>query len=73
MCSSDLGELLGARSLLLRPFLARYKKHLRTAGEEVARTGRLSKELRERLEKPLIPYDHYASGANKHWDSSIRS
>ena len=65
------GELLGARDLMLRPFLARYKKRLRKAGMELAQTGRLSQETMAQLEKPLVSDARYIKGANKHWDREL--
>lgn len=65
------GELLGSKSLVLRPFLNRYWKLLRRAGEEVARDGRLSEQTQHALEKPLVPPHLYMRGANKYWDRML--
>jgi len=59
------GEILKIDNLLLKPFLAGYKKLLREAGREIVEKSRLSKETINKLEKPIIPYDLYIDGANK--------
>jgi multimeric flavodoxin WrbA len=65
------GEILGSGSLLLRIPIGRYKRLLRRAGGEVATSSRLSAETAARLEKPIIPHEHYVKGANKHWDACL--
>lgn len=66
------GELLGAKNVLLAPFLTKYRKLLRRAGEEIVSEGRLSEELKKKLEKPMIPHDRYTGFANTYWDKEIR-
>jgi hypothetical protein len=65
------GEILKYDLLILRIFIDRYKKLLRTAGREVAENMKLSEETKERLEKPLIPLERYAKGANKNAEKQL--
>jgi len=65
------GELMKNTSLLLKPVLWNYKRLLAKAGAEVVKTGGLSKETAEALEKPLISRETYIRNADKHWDESL--
>lgn len=65
------GELLSIDSLLVKPFLARYRNLLRLAGRELGELGRLSASTCAALEKPLVPKDIYMRGANKQWDKDL--
>jgi len=62
------GEILGVKHIMLKPLVARYYKLLRKAGKEVVNEAKLSDETRSKLERPIIPLDQYAAGANKRWD-----
>ena len=64
------GELLQVKKAILKPLINKYKKLVRKAGEEVVKNMRISKELQEKLEKPIIPNSFYISGANKSWPKS---
>lgn len=63
------GELLRADTLILKPFLARYRRALRRAGQEIVRSGRLSESTTQALDKSLVPREMYMQGANRYWDS----
>ncbi|MBN2310726.1 MAG: flavodoxin family protein [Candidatus Hydrogenedentes bacterium] len=65
------GEALNSRNPLLKPTLAKYNRLLRTAGREVAETGRLSEDTTARLEAPIVPAGLYVKGANRHWDRAL--
>ncbi len=61
-------ELLRGDSLVLRPFIAPYLKHVRQAGAELAREGCLSQKTRAALDHALVPPGLYAHGANVYWN-----
>ena len=63
--------LLSREELQFRDVVDEYKKLLRTAGEELARTGRIGPETTERLEQPLIDHDQYVEYANNIWDEML--
>ncbi len=65
------GEILRAKSLLLKPFIMKYKKLLEKAGKEVVKEGSLSKKLKEELEKDIIPPDTYIKNANAYWTKQL--
>ncbi len=65
------GEIFRERSLLLKPFIGKYKKLLRRAGKEIVENQRLSEETMAKLEKPIIPPDQYIKGASKNWDKLL--
>ncbi len=65
------GELLRAKSLLLKPLLLKYKKLLEKAGKEVVETGRLSERLKEQLESDIINPDTYIKNANAYWNKQL--
>jgi multimeric flavodoxin WrbA len=67
------GELLRSSPLLLKPIIASYKNTLKKAGREIVEEGRLSEDTRAKLEKPLVPYDQYLSGAEKYWNETLKS
>ncbi len=48
-----------------------YQQLLRTAGEEFVATGRISKQMTQRLGAPLIGADEYIEYANKVWDQIL--
>ncbi len=62
------GELLSDDSLLIRPILLNYQRHLKQAGREVARYGRILPETQERIERPLVPHSIYVMLANAMFD-----
>lgn len=65
------GELLSVDNILLKPILARYKSHLRDAGAEFVKAGRLSEKTMASLAKPLVPETLYISGANKSFKQAL--
>ncbi|MCD6385444.1 flavodoxin family protein [Candidatus Sumerlaeota bacterium] len=65
------GELLRHPPQVLKHVIQEYKHLLRKAGREVVEDLRLSEKTRLQLEEPLISYDKYIFGANKHWDSKL--
>lgn len=67
----DMGELLTARSLLLKPFVAAYRRNLRKAGKELVAGGRISDVTKHRLERPLIPQKKYIRAVNKQFDRAL--
>ncbi len=67
----DAGELLKNQVLILKPIIAKYRKSLRKAGEEVATDGVISPKTEAKLEKPLISASMYIKEANKYWDREL--
>jgi hypothetical protein len=67
----DCGELLKNQVFILKPIIARYRKSLRKAGEEVAKHGIISAKTAAKLEKPLISASMYIKEANKYWDREL--
>ncbi len=67
----DAGELLKNQVLILKPIIAKYRKSLRKAGEEVATDGVISPKTAAKLEKPLISASMYIKEANKYWDREL--
>ncbi len=74
------GEIYrGGGSLLqdeeFTPFVDAYLAHVRTAGSEVAKTGKISAETTRMLEQPLIPAPNFAdifvTNANAYMDQMI--
>ncbi len=65
------GEILRAKSLLVKPLVRKYKKLLEKAGKEVVERGELSQELKEQLEKPIVPPDTYIKNANTYWRKQL--
>ena len=59
------GELLKSEDARYKPPVERYKELLSRAGEEIAKNRKLSLELKQELEKPLIPEEEYAREVNK--------
>jgi multimeric flavodoxin WrbA len=67
------GEILQIDLLMMKPFISKYKKVLRVAGQELVKNGKFSEQTKEKLEKPIIPYRFYISGANKSWDKEEKN
>jgi len=65
------GEILREHPLILKPFVWKYKRLLRKAGQEVVKNLRLSKETISQLEKPIISDEQYIKGGNKRWDELL--
>ncbi len=59
------GELLKSEDARYKPPVERYKELLSRAGEEIAKNRKLSLELKQELEKPLISEEEYAREVNK--------
>ncbi|MCQ1534212.1 flavodoxin family protein [Methanosarcina sp. KYL-1] len=62
------GEILGVKNLLAKPLVSKYKKLLRSAGGSVVENLEISEELREKLEKPIIPPSIYIKYGNEEFD-----
>ncbi|MBD3369854.1 flavodoxin family protein [Candidatus Fermentibacteria bacterium] len=67
----DMGGLLTARSILLKPLRASYKKNLRKAGREVVENGGISDITQHKLQRPLIPRKKYVEAVNKQFDKTL--
>jgi len=65
------GEILRAKSLLLKPFTLKYKKLLEKAGKEVVQEGKLSDELKKQLEADIINPETYIKNANNYWQKQL--
>jgi len=67
------GAILAEKSLLLAPRLRRYKDLLRKAGAEVVTDGKISGELQQELEKPLVSDDQYIKGSTAYFKKTLQS
>lgn len=67
----DEGEILNVGNLLVKPLVSRYKKLLRCAGRSVVENLEISSELREKLEKSIVPAHLYIQFGNEEWDRLI--
>ena len=67
------GAILSEKSFWLGFAIRRYRVLVRKAGEEVARNLRISAELQEKLEKPLVSDEVYIKSANDFWDKQLKS
>ncbi len=67
------GAILGDKAILLAPRLRRYKDLLRQAGTEVVLAGKLSAELQQALEKPLVSDEQYIKGATAYFKKVLQS
>ena len=65
------GEILRAKSLLLKPLIIKYKKLLEKAGKEVVQKGRLSEKLKALLEEDIVSPDTYIKNANAYWEKQL--
>ncbi len=65
------GAILKDAPLILKLVVWKYKNLLHKAGREVVEDGKLSEELKARLEKPLIPAAQYIAAANKIFDAAL--
>ncbi len=61
------GEILKNENPLIKPFIKKYLYFVKKAGEEIVKNGKISEEIQKKLERPIIPYRLYFSGANKSW------
>ena len=68
-CSGIL--VLAREEIKFKPLVEKYKKLLRLAGEDIIKTGTISKEVTEKLKVPLIDADEYVEYANKLWDQLL--
>jgi multimeric flavodoxin WrbA len=66
------GSILGEKSFWLWLPLRHYKSLLRRAGEEVVTNGKISEELQQDLEKPLVPEDQYIKGAEAYFRKELK-
>ena len=62
------GNLLTVKSDLLEPIQRSYLALVQRAGREVVEQGRLSAELYDELNKPLVPKNLYIAQANRVWE-----
>jgi len=66
------GTILSKKSFWSWLPVRHYKELLRRAGEEVVKTGRISSQLQEELEKPLIPEEQYIRGAEAYFRKTLQ-
>jgi len=62
------GPMLTATSIFIKPFIAPFFGNLKKAYTEIFEEGEISKELQEKLEKPMVPINMYYSQANAKFD-----
>lgn len=67
------GAILSEAPGLLKLLIMKYTSLVKQAGKEVAQNGKISTELQEKLEKPLISASQYIAAGNKLFDSMIKS
>lgn len=66
------GDFLRLNEARLQPIIDKYKETLEKAGYQIATDGKISQEVSQELDKPLIPYDIYLRHATRHWDAFLR-
>jgi len=66
------GAILCEKSFWLGFAIRKYQSLLRKAGEEVVKNGRLSPELHQKIEAPLISDEVYIKSANAYWDKVLK-
>lgn len=67
------GEVLKVKNLLVKPLVSKYKKLLREAGRSIVENQEISDELREKLEKPIVPDYLYIKFGNEEMDRMIEN
>ena len=67
------GAILKDPPFILKLAILRYKRQLQAAGREIVENGSLSKQTREKLEKPLVSDERYISSANQYFDKLQRT
>jgi len=65
------GEVLKVKNLLVKPLVSKYKKQLRAAGRSIVENQEIPDELREKLEKPIVPDSLYIKYGNEEMDRMI--
>ncbi len=65
------GAMLAEAPLLLKLVVWKYNRLLQQAAREIVENGKISRELQEQLEKPLVPADKYLYAANKYFDHAL--
>ncbi len=65
------GEVLKVKNLLVKPLVSKYKKLLRSAGRSIVENQEIPDELREKLEKPIVPEHLYIKYGNEEMDRMI--
>jgi len=66
------GAILSDKFPFLEPRLRRYKDLLRKAGEEMVKNGKISAELQQALEKPLVSDEQYIKGSNAYFKKTLQ-
>ena len=65
-----MGELLSADSILLKPIIWNYLRHVKKAGAEIVKLGAISDATAQKLQAPLISEERYIEEANKSFDKT---
>jgi len=68
----EAGELLRNTSVVLKPLISNYRKHLRRAGEELVTSGSISEKTAAHLAKPMLKDRFYMREANRYWDRELK-
>lgn len=63
--------MLSDKEPMFRNVVEQYEKLLQIAGQEFARTGKISHETNKNLHETLTDPDHYAQYANNTWDAML--
>ncbi len=66
------GAILTDNSITLKLPLLHYKSLLRKAGGEIVKDGKISGDLQQKLEKPLIPESLYIRGAETYFREALK-
>ena len=66
------GELLGSKSIFLKPIINRYKNLLIQAGQDIVKIGKISEDVQKKLNEPIISPDLYIKKANHYWDKKLK-
>jgi len=68
----SMGPILEYPNPIVEPMRMKYRKLVRKAGKEIVEEGKLSDELRKKLEAPIVPEKLYFEGANKGFDKQLK-
>jgi putative NADPH-quinone reductase len=65
------GAMLTNTPFFLKPIIWKYNRLLQQAGREVVENRKISEQLQEQLESPIVPTDKYLAAVNKYFDHTL--
>ncbi len=66
------GPILTYPNPMVEPMRIKYRRLLRKAGKHVVEKGRLSDDLKKKLEVAIVPENMYFDGANREFDKALK-